>query len=98
MGYGSEISKEELEKLVEKAKADLQATLEKMTPEERAQAELRAMKALEEDRIRTQKILDDAAKVLSDSRSAEVPKFCTNCGAKAGDGKFCEYCGSPLTK
>lgn len=23
-------------------------------------------------------------------------RFCQNCGAQAGDGKFCEYCGSPL--
>ena len=22
--------------------------------------------------------------------------FCPNCGAKAGGGNFCEYCGSPL--
>ena len=28
---------------------------------------------------------------------AEKPvRFCQNCGAQAGDGKFCEYCGSPL--
>lgn len=28
---------------------------------------------------------------------AEKPaRFCPNCGAKAGGGKFCEYCGSPL--
>ena len=35
-------SPEELEKLLAKAKADLQAKLDKMTPEERAQAQLRA--------------------------------------------------------
>lgn len=23
-------------------------------------------------------------------------RFCQNCGAQAGDGKYCEYCGSPL--
>ena len=23
-------------------------------------------------------------------------RFCPNCGAKAEEGKFCEYCGSPL--
>ena len=28
---------------------------------------------------------------------AEKPvRFCRNCGAQAGDGKFCKYCGSPL--
>ena len=30
-------------------------------------------------------------------REAEKPfRFCPNCGAQAGGGKFCEYCGSPL--
>ena len=25
-------------------------------------------------------------------------RFCPNCGAKAEEGKFCKYCGSPLKK
>ena len=30
-------------------------------------------------------------------KEAEKPaRFCPNCGAQAGDGKFCEYCGFPL--
>lgn len=98
MDYGTEISREELERLVEKAKADLQATLDKMTPEEREQAELKAKKMMEEDEAKMQRLLDEAAKIASKSDASEKPKFCSNCGAKAGDGKFCEYCGSPLRK
>ena len=98
MENGTDISKEELERLIEKAKADLQATLDKMTPEERAQAEIRAQKMIEEDRIRTQQLLDDAAKYAGKPGPAAAPKFCSNCGAKAGNGNFCEYCGSPLLK
>ena len=29
-------------------------------------------------------------------RSESPVRLCPNCGAKAGDGNFCEYCGSPL--
>ena len=30
-------------------------------------------------------------------QGTEIPvRFCPNCGAKAEEGKFCEYCGSPL--
>ena len=56
------ISPEELEKMLEKAKADLQAKLDKMTPEERAQAELKAQKLIAEDKAAMQKLTEDAAK------------------------------------
>ena len=91
-----DMSPEELEKLVEKAKAELQAKLDRMTPEERAQAELKAQKMIEADNARMQKIIDDAKKIISDT--APAPKFCSNCGAPAGGGNFCEYCGNPLRK
>ena len=97
MDNGTEISREELEALLEKAKAELQATLDKMTPEEREAAEARAQKAIEEDRAETQRLIDSAAKLTS-APSPASPKFCSNCGAKAGGGNFCEYCGSPLRK
>ena len=90
-----EYSREEIEKMIEKAKADLEATLAKMTPEERAEAEARAKKMIEEDNARTQKLIEDAAKLTS---RAPSPKFCSNCGAKVEGGNFCEYCGSPLNK
>ena len=46
-----EMSQEELEKALEKAKKDLEETLAKMTPEERAQAEAKAQKLIAEDQI-----------------------------------------------
>ena len=91
-------SPEELEKLIKKAQEDLQAALEKMTPEERMQAEQKAKELIEADKASMQKMIDDAQKALSDSSSEkkEKPNFCPNCGAAAEDGKFCTYCGSPL--
>lgn len=89
---------EELEQMLEKAKRDAQAALDRMTPEERAQAEAKAQKLIEEDRAAMQKLIDDAAKVAAGDLPGkkEKPKFCPACGAEAGDGRFCEYCGSPL--
>ena len=88
---------EEMQKLLEKAKKDLQAALAKMTPEERKQAALNARKLIQEDKIAKQKLIDEAAAVFG-SPAPETPKqkFCTNCGAPVTAGKFCEYCGSPL--
>jgi vacuolar-type H+-ATPase subunit H len=83
------LSQEELEAILEKAKRELQEKLDKMTPEERKQAQLRAQKMIEEDQAENQKLLEDAAKYVS-------PRFCQNCGAPASGGKFCTYCGSPL--
>ncbi|MBR0027412.1 MAG: hypothetical protein IJP58_02040 [Clostridia bacterium] len=93
-----EPTREELEQLVEKAKRDLQETLDKMTPEERAEAERKAKKAIAEDEARMQKIFEDVAKYTSGGAmpAQSKPKFCPNCGAPAGSGNFCEYCGKPL--
>ncbi|MBR6917710.1 MAG: hypothetical protein IKN38_05955 [Clostridia bacterium] len=98
MENNMEISREEMEKLIEKAKRDLEETLSKMTPEERAAAEERAKKAIAEDEAKRQKLLDDAARILGKTEPAaqKRPKFCSNCGAAAGAGNFCEFCGSPL--
>ncbi len=89
---------EELEKMLEKAKRETQAILDKMTPEERAWAESEAKKRIEEDRVSMQKMIDDAARIAAGSapKERETPKFCANCGAPAGGGNFCAYCGSPL--
>ena len=90
------MSPEELEKALEKAKKDAQAMMDKMTPEERRQAEIKAKTLIEEDKAAMQKLLDDAAGIAGRSNRKEAPRFCANCGAPAGGGKFCEYCGSPL--
>ncbi len=88
-------SREEMEKLIEKAKRDLEETLAKMTPEEREQAEMRAKKMIAEDEAARQKLLDDAAALIGFTPK-QTPKFCEHCGAPAEGGKFCEYCGSAL--
>ena len=89
-------SSEEMEELLRKAQAELNAALEKMTPEERAQAEARAKKAIEEDETARKALLDSAAAVLGGEAPKPTPKFCTNCGAPVRGGKFCTNCGSPL--
>ena len=96
MNSNNNMSQVELKKALEKAKKDAQAMLEKMTPEERMQAEINAKKLIEEDTASRQKLLDDAARVLGNTHPRERSRFCTSCGAPAGAGIFCEYCGSPL--
>lgn len=89
-------SREELQKALEKAKKDYEEAMAKLTPEERAQAELRAQKMIEEDQARMQALVDDAAKIAGGFPAKAAPKFCTNCGAPVSGGKFCTNCGSPL--
>ena len=88
-------SREELERLLEKANKDAQEMLDKMTPEARAQAVAAAQKRIEEDEAAMQKLIEDARNIAGSSSKA-APKFCGCCGAPAGDGKICEYCGMPL--
>ena len=92
------MSPEELEKMLEKAKRDAQAMLDKMTPEERARAQAQAQRTIEEDQAAMQKLIDDAARVAAGfpAEEQEKPKFCTHCGAQASGGKFCTYCGQPF--
>ena len=94
MEHVPELTEEELRKLIEKAERDLQASLEKMTPEEREQAMKNAQKLIEEDRIEKQRLIDSAAAVLS--QPSQTAKFCSHCGAPVQGGNFCSYCGSPL--
>ena len=89
-------NREELAAMLEKAQKDYLAAMEKLTPEERAQAEARAKQMIEEDRASMQALLDEAAKAAAGTLPKAAPKFCTNCGAPAGGGKFCTNCGSPL--
>ena len=89
---------EELQAILEKAQKELQEKLDSMTPEEREQAQLRAQQAIEDDAASMQKLIDDAAKVAAGDIPAQkpAPKFCPNCGAPAGEGKFCSFCGGAL--
>ena len=87
---------EELQAILEKAQKELQEKLDSMTPEEREQAQLRAQQAIEDDAASMQKLIDDAAKVAAGDIPTRKPKFCPNCGAPAGEGKFCSFCGGAL--
>ncbi len=91
-----DMSREELEKALEKAKRDAQAMFGKLTPEERARVTAEANRRTEEDRAARQKLLDDARAILAGSEPKRRPKFCPNCGAPVSGGKFCTNCGSPL--
>ena len=104
-----DLTEEELKRLLEEQKKKVEAMLAAMTPEERADAEKKfaAMRKTLDD---ARKVMEmntaqehhtvpyPGAYVPDGARSdAEKPvRFCQNCGAQAGDGKFCEYCGSPL--
>ena len=90
---------EEMQQALEKAQRELQEKLSKMSPEERAAAQAKAQQAIQDDAVKMQKLLDDAAKVAAGATPAAAtkPKFCGNCGAPAGSGNFCEFCGSPLS-
>ncbi len=89
---------EELQAILEKAQKELQEKLDSMTPEEREQAQLRAQQAIEDDAASMQKLIADAAKVAAGNIPTQKPKpkFCPNCGAQAGDGNFCQFCGGSL--
>ena len=87
---------EELQEMVEKAKRDLQAKLDKMTPEERRQFEIKAQQALKEDEEKRQRLLESAKEILGRSAEKSKPKFCSNCGAPVSGGNICEFCGSKL--
>ncbi len=91
-------TREELEKMLEKAKKDLREAMEKLSPEERAEAEERARKMIADDEAERKRLLENASQILEKPAQPETlkPKFCKNCGAPAGSGKFCEYCGQLL--
>ena len=96
----SDISHEELEKLLEKAKRDYEELVAKMTPEERAAADERARKAIAEDEVERQRLIEGAAALKNDNmpKKPEAPKTCPNCGAQAKGENYCPYCGTPLMR
>lgn len=85
-------SSEELEKMLEKAKKEAEAALAKLTPEQRAEAEMRAKKLIEEDAAAMRALTDEAARVAA---GASPARECPHCLAPVS-GRVCEYCGSPL--
>lgn len=59
-----EISREEMERALEEAQKKVQAMLNKMTPEERVQAQMKANQAIAEDQAAMQKLIDEANAVM----------------------------------
>ena len=96
MDFTKEPTQEEMQELIEKAQREMQEILDSMTPEEREASIMRAQEAIAQDEARRQSLIDSAAQLLGQTSPAEKPKFCPNCGAPAGGGNFCEYCGSKL--
>ena len=90
-----DMSREEMEAALEKAKRAWQETLAKMTPEEREQAMRKAQQAVEADRAAQEQLLAEAAAVAAGVMPQKKPNFCTHCGAEVNPGKFCAYCGMP---
>ena len=94
----TDMSPEELQRQLEEAKRKLQEQLDKMTPEERQEAERKAQQLIAEDKKRMQDLVNQAAAVAAGVVPAgkAAPNFCTNCGSPVNGGKFCTSCGHPL--
>jgi len=108
----TDLSNEEMQHYIEEQKKKIEEALARMTPEERAEVEKNYAALKEADDAAMRKTLDDARAVMEMNTAQEhhtvpnpgayVPeavrqiKFCPNCGAQAGSGNFCEYCGAPL--
>lgn len=106
----TDLSNEEMQRYIEEQKKKIEEALARMTPEERAEVEKNYAALKEADDAAMRKTLDDARAVMNTAQEhhtiqnpgAYVPeavrqiKFCPGCGAQAGSGNFCEYCGAPL--
>lgn len=97
-------------KAMEEANRQAQESLSQLSAEQRRQAEEQAKKIMEQQAADMQKIMEQinqmkgaatgsTAAATAAIASAEPPKkkFCSNCGAPRGNGRFCPRCGKPLT-
>ncbi len=104
------MSPQEQMKIMEEANRQAQESLSQLSAEQRRQAEEQAKKIMEQQAADMQKIMEQinqmkgaatgsAAAATAAIASAEPPKkkFCSNCGAPRGNGRFCPRCGKPLT-
>ena len=108
MKNNTEISREELERALEEANKKAQAMLDKMTPEERAQAQTKANRTIAEDQAAMQKLINEASAVMNsyppqremmERNTAQEHGTIPNPGAyvptPAGDAsRFCPSCGA----
>lgn len=97
-------------KIMEEANRQAQESLSQLSAEQRRQAEEQAKKIMQQQAADMQKIMEQinqmkgaatgsTAAATAAIASAEPPKkkFCSNCGAPRGNGRFCPRCGKPLT-
>lgn len=104
------MSPQEQMKIMEEANRQAQESLSQLSAEQRRQAEEQAKKIMEQQAADMQKIMEQinqmkgaatgsTAVATAAIASAEPPKkkFCSNCGAPRGNGRFCPRCGKPLT-
>lgn len=104
------MSPQEQMKIMEEANRQAQESLSQLSAEQRRQAEEQAKKIMEQQAADMQKIMEQinqmkgaatgsTAAATAAIASAEPPKkkFCSNCGAPRGNGRFCPRCGKPLT-
>ena len=98
-------------KMMEEANRKAQESLSRLSAEQRQQAEEQAKKIMEQQAADMQKIMDQvnqmkaaaggtaaATAVAASASPAPSPfakRFCSNCGAPVGNGKFCGKCGKP---
>ena len=83
---------QEIAKKIEEAQRAAEEALSKMTPEQRAEAEEKAKKMIEESERKNREIVEEAQRFLAD----RAPKFCSNCGTPNKGFKFCPNCGNKL--
>ena len=96
-------------KKIEEAQKKAQEQLDRMTPEERLKAQEEAQKAMAAKAAEMQHVMDQAKAIqeaaakgaISGAEAgvqafAPIKKFCPNCGAPRGNGRFCSKCGNPL--
>lgn len=107
MNSFNSIKAEDYAKSIEEAQKAAQARLDSMNPEERIKAQDEARKMAEAQMAQVQQAVEQAGAISNAAAAGaiagaaaltEAPrkKFCTNCGAPAGNGRFCGKCGKPL--
>lgn len=103
------MSTDEYTKRLDIAQKTAQARLESMTPRGSAKDKAQAPKTDALDEESKKKLLESvkagtaigaaagAVAGVTPANAAPIKQCCTNCGAPAGNGKFCRTCGKPLS-
>lgn len=96
---------DEYKEFYEKAMKEAREAWDKLTPEEKAKAEVEGKKLYDEKLAEARSQWDQMQKLIAEreakrAKQAEgapvLPKFCTECGAPVAGGRFCTECGHKL--